>query len=304
MVPVVGRLAIMNNRPPGKGNPRAAFPPRSFVKGQDPFDAALPVIRSITRWVCRRYHLTGADAQDFRSEGELHFLKNDCAALRRFDGDSSLPTYINVIVQRLAIDYLRREFGSWRPSPQAKRLGFAAILLERYVRREGLSIEQAIETLRVNHGVALHPALREFCEALALRQPVPQRVPEDAASGVPSSEPSPDANLLSAEQDALARRARAALEHARQSLQPQERLILRMHYESNMSVASIARALHMDQRQLYREIKQLLERLRTHLESAGISREDVVTLLAGGTLTRNPGSDPSGEGGPPPACPV
>jgi RNA polymerase sigma factor (sigma-70 family) len=305
MLPVVSRLTIMNNRQPGKGKPRATAPPlQSLVQGQDLFVGALPVIRSIARWVCYRYHLTGADTQDFKSDVEFHFLKNDCAALRKFDGESDLSTYVNVIVQHLAIDYLSREFGRWRPSPEAKRLGFAAILLERYVKREGMTIEQALETLRVNHGVALHPALREFCVTLARRQPVPQRVTEDAAGDVPSQAPSPDADLLRAEQEALARRTRAALERARWSLKPEERLILKMRFESDMSVADIARALNQNQKQLYRRIKQLFERLRTSLEAGGVSQRDVVSLLEDGTLTRNPGSDPSDDDGPPPEDPA
>ena len=75
--------------------------------------------------------------------------------LRRFEGRSSLTTYITVVVQRLFLDRRNRLWGKWRPSAEARRLGPTAVLLERLVSRDGWSAEQALETLRVNHGVTV-----------------------------------------------------------------------------------------------------------------------------------------------------
>lgn len=265
---------------------------QSIVHAQDLFHSALPIINDISRIVSRRYRLS-VDTQDFQSEVRLHFMNRDYEVLRRFNHRSSLPAYVNAVVQHLAIDYLARERGGRvRTSPRAKELGLAAVLLEQYVVRDGLSSEEAIEMLRFNHGLAIHSALRAFCEDLAQRPPLRRMVPVDDASHVPSPGASPDAEIVRAEQDALRARTLAALERARQLLAPEERLLLKMHHESGMSVADIARARDLNQKRLYRTIDRLHARLQRSLAADGISQADVASLLADGTLTRNPNSDP------------
>jgi hypothetical protein len=51
-----------------------------------------------------------------------------------------------------------------------------------------------------------------------------------------------------------------------------------------VAVADIARALHLNQKRLYRTIAQLLATLRRGLEAEGISREEVHALFEGGAL--------------------
>jgi hypothetical protein len=120
---------------------------------------------------------------------------------------------------------------------------------------------------------------------LSLRPPSPQIVPEAAANGVESSAPSPEANVLRAEQGFLARRVQTALERARQGLAAEDRIILKMRFEDAVPVADIARALHLNQKRLYRTVGQLLERIRKSLEAEDISRDDVNALFAEGALS-------------------
>jgi RNA polymerase sigma factor for flagellar operon FliA len=254
------------------------------VEGEALFLSSLPVIDDITGQVCRRHHFTAAEADDFRSDVRLHFIDREYGALRRFEGRSSLPTYVNVVVQRLALDFRNRQWGKWRPSAEAKRLGPTAMLFERLITRDGWSIEQAAETMRVNHGVVLDDALRSLCEKLGQRGPSRQIVAEEEAHEVPSNAPGPDANVVRAEQGFLAKRVRTALDRARQALGPEERLILKMRFEDAVPVADIARALHLNQKRLYRTIEQLLARLRQGLEAEGLDRGDVSALFADGAF--------------------
>src|SRR5262249_50271643 len=180
-----------------------------------------------------------------------------------------------------------RQWGKWRPSAEAKRIGPPAILLERLVSRDGWSIEQAAETMRVNHGIVLDETLRALCVKLEQRRPARQLVEEEQALDVPSSAPGPDANVVRAEQGFLAKRVQTALERARQLLDPEERLILRMRFEDSVPVADIARALHLNQRRLYRTIERLLARIGQSLEAEGISRADVSRLFSEGIVTWN-----------------
>ena len=112
--------------------------------------------------------------------------------------------------------------------------------------------------LRVNHQVTIDGVLLAFCQRLSVRAPGRQFVPESEADQVESATPAPDANVLRAEQDFLAKRVRTVLDRARQALAPEQRLILKMRFDDGVPVADIARALHLDQKRLYRTIERLL----------------------------------------------
>jgi RNA polymerase sigma factor (sigma-70 family) len=256
----------------------------SSLKGEALFLDSLPVIDDITGQVSRRHGLFGADAEVFRSDVRLHFIENDYEVLRRFEGRSSLPTYVTVVIQRLFLDHRNREWGRWRPSAAAKRLGPSAILLERLILRDGWTPEQAIELLRTNNGLTLDDKLRVFCVELARRRPSRQFVDQEQAEQVATLDPAPDTKVVRAEQDFLAKRVQASLDRARQSLDPEEQLVLRMRFEDAISVADIARALHLNQKRLYRTIERLLARIGADLEAEGISRSDVSALFSDGVL--------------------
>src|SRR5262245_62099749 len=103
---------------------RPHIPPRVYL-------ACLRVIDDIAAQVCRRHRLSSTEAEDFMSEVRLHFIDRDYEVLRKFEGGCSVTTYVTVVIQRLLLDYRNREWGRWRSSAQAKRLGPTAILLER-----------------------------------------------------------------------------------------------------------------------------------------------------------------------------
>jgi RNA polymerase sigma factor for flagellar operon FliA len=240
----------------------------------------LPVIDHVTTQICRRHRLSAAETDEFRSDVRMHFLERDCDVLKQFEGRSSLPTYLTVVIQRLFLDRRNRLWGKWRPSAEARRLGPTAILLERLVTRDGWSAEQALEILRTNHGVAIDDTLRALCDKMTRKAPSRQFVGPDEADDMPPSNLQADANVLRAEQDFLAKRVQTALDRARQALGPDERLILKMRFEDGMTVSNIARALHLDQKRLYRTLDGILSRLGESLIRDGVSKEDVGALFA------------------------
>jgi RNA polymerase sigma factor (sigma-70 family) len=255
------------------------------LKDEALFLASLPVIDAVVDQVCRRHHLAAVEADDFASEVRLHFIERNYEPLRRFEGRSSLRTYLTVVVQRLFLDYRNRQWGKWRPSAEATRRGPVAILLERLVVRDGWTFEQAVETLRTNHRVDVDETLRALYEKLTQRTPARQFVAESEAEDVESGAPAADANVLRAEHDFLAKRVQTALERVRQTLAPDEQLILKMRFEDSVPVADIARGLHLDQKRLYRTIEQLLATLRQGLEAEGLDRDEVRALFADGVLS-------------------
>src|SRR5262245_9798638 len=199
----------------------------SSVSDETLFLSSLPLIDDVTLLVCRRHRLNGAEAEDFKAEVHLHFLERNSEVLRRFEGRSSLRTFLSVVINRLFLDYRNRLWGKWRPSADARRHGATAVLVERLVTRDGWALEQALEMLLINHQLRIDGVLLAFCQQLSARGPGRQFVPESEGDRIESSAPSPEDNILRAEQGFRAKRVRAALDRARQALAPEERLILK-----------------------------------------------------------------------------
>jgi RNA polymerase sigma factor (sigma-70 family) len=255
-----------------------------LVKDEKLFLANLPVINAVISQVCRRQRLSAAEADDFASEVHLHFIERNYEPLRRFEGRSTLRTFLIVVIQRLCLDYRNRTWGRWRPSIEAKRQGSIAILIERLMMRDGRSFDEVVETLRTNHSVEMNATLQALCVKLARRAPARQFVAEVEAVDVPSGAPLPEDNVLRGEQEFFAKRVQAALDRVRQTLPAEDGLILKMRFEDAVPVADIARALHLNQKRLYRSIEILLAMLRKRLEAEGISRQEVGSLFADGAL--------------------
>ena len=83
-------------------NPRSDRPFRrlravSAVKDDALFLDNLPVIDAAVGLVCRRHHLTAAEADEFAAEVRLHFVARDYEPLRKFEGRSSLLAKAAVI---------------------------------------------------------------------------------------------------------------------------------------------------------------------------------------------------------------
>ena len=275
----------MNNpRSAPQSSRRGVTLPGTLLKDEALFLANLPVIDAVVEQVCRRHHLSAAEADDFKSEVRLHVVERNYEPLRKFEGRSSLRTYLTVVVTHLFLDYRNRLWGKWRPSAEARRQGPVAILVERLVTRDGWSVEQVIDMLRVNHGIDAKEAIDVLLARMAQRAPARQFVGEAEAERVESPGPQADVHVVRAEQDFLAKRVQTALDRVRQTLSAAERVILKMRFDDGMPVAEIARALHLDQKRLYRTIEHLLVRLRGGLEAEGIDRAEIRALFADGAL--------------------
>src|SRR5687767_9861715 len=92
------------------------------------FEENLGAIERAIARVCREARLDGADAEDFASSVRLALLADDCAILRKFEGRSSMPTYLTIVVRRLLFDELRAT-GRWYASSEAQRRGPVAVQL-------------------------------------------------------------------------------------------------------------------------------------------------------------------------------
>jgi RNA polymerase sigma factor (sigma-70 family) len=235
-----------------------------------------------TASLCRRHGLFGDDADDFASWAKMKLLDKDYAVLRKFRGESSITTFLTVVLSRLFRDYRVSQRGRWRPSAAAKRLGPVAVRLETLVRRDRLRFGQAVEALR-SRGET-NQSERELSTlmagVLADVRGRPQVMPEESLAAIPSPD-SPERPLEESEAEVQRAAVRLAVARAVEGLSDEDRVILRLRFVKDSKISDIARALGLDQKPLYRRLDRLLETLRGELESSGISREQVYELLYG-----------------------
>src|SRR4051812_28238821 len=83
------------------------------------FLTELPTIERVAAFVTSRHRVPAAEAQEFASHVKMHIIESDYAVLKRFEGRSSLRTYLTVVIQRLFLDYRISQWGKWRPSAEA-----------------------------------------------------------------------------------------------------------------------------------------------------------------------------------------
>ena len=252
---------------------------RQSVEYETMFVSNLETIERVVRHVCQRQKLSGPAAEEFDSEVKVRLMERDYEVFRKFQHRSSLRTYLTVVIQRIYLDYRNHLWGKWRPSAEARRLGPVAIRLGTLIARGGYSFEQAAEHLRTNENIVATDA---DLNAFLVRLPIRTRramVSEEELDAMPDNSVSLDDGIFSGQRRADARRVLDALTAAMQSLEVQDRVILRLRFHDGFAVADIARALHLDQKPLYRRFDALLQRLRTAIESAGISRLEAVELV-------------------------
>jgi RNA polymerase sigma factor (sigma-70 family) len=259
--------------------------------------ANLDVLRELVRSQARRYGLSDEDRDELEAYVRLRLVENDYSILRRFEGRSSLRTYLTVVIQRLFIDFGNRAWGKWRPSAAARHLGPLAEALESLLYRRGLSFEEAAVVLLADSawGKLTRRQLKEVAEQLSPRtnrraMSTPDPRPEELDSA-----PDPEQATV---QRAMAASVAHALAAAFRRLQARDRLILRLRFVEGLSVAEIARTLSTPAKPLYSRIDKLLVRLRKDLRNAGVRAGDVAALLIGSPELELPG-DPLREIGAP-----
>lgn len=251
------------------------------------FLAQLPLIERLVAFTCRRQRFSAEEAEEFDSEVKLRLVDDDYAVLRKFEGTSSLSTYLTVVLQRLAIDFRRKRWGKWRPSAAAKRRGATALRLEELVWKDGFSQQEAFTLLRQRYGVTAGD--EELEELVAqLPQRTSRRGEEIENEELPepiADEANPEELLFATEERQQQSRALSLLEECLGELDGTDRLILRLRFDGDFTIADIARTLGLEQRRLYRTLPRLLEQLRVALEARGLGAE-IATLLPPNSISR------------------
>ncbi len=234
----------------------------------------LPLVERIVAATCRRHRLTREEAEDFGSVVKLKLIADDYATLRQFAGRCSLAGYLATVIQRAYSDHCNHLWGKWRPSAEARRLGPLAVRLDTLLHRDGLTLAEACARAA--------PEDRAEMERLATRLPsrIRRRIDgEERLAQTPAREASPEAEMIEHEGERTLAGVERALAEALERLAAEDRLLLQLRFYEGVTLASAARALGCDARQLYRRWEALRRELRQALERGGHDALEVAAAL-------------------------
>lgn len=228
--------------------------------------------------VCRRHCLFEEDAEEFAAWVQVRLIDNDYAVLRKYQGRSSLSTYLSTVVLNLLRDYRIQLWGKWRPSARAKRLGPTAVQLETLLYRDGYTFTEAAEILRLR---VKPPPTREDLEKIAGM--LPSRTRRGPAAGDETLETlgveaTVNGGLRDDEKARTLRRVQDALADAFSAFAPEDQLIMKLRFGSGFKVVQIAEFMGLAQKPLYARIQGNLGRLRAALEQSGVDAEAVADM--------------------------
>jgi RNA polymerase sigma factor (sigma-70 family) len=237
-------------------------------------------INRVAAMTCSKAGVQGADAEDFAGFIRMELMEDDYASIRKFRGESKLKTYLATVVVRRFHDYWRERRGRWRRSAVAERLGPPAGELETLVYRDGFRLDQAGEKLRTSGRTTLSDVeLAHLLEKLPRRGPLRPREVETEVLEAAEAPERADAGIASAETRAVYVRLMGTLRSALEQLDPEERMIVLMHFGEGRTLAEVSRTLRLEQKPLYRRVERLRRRLRVYLEHHGVHGDDVRGIL-------------------------
>jgi RNA polymerase sigma factor for flagellar operon FliA len=247
----------------------------------------LDLIDQIVRTTARRRHLSGVEQEDFASFVSLRLVEDDYAILRKFQNRSSLWTYLAAVIERMSLDFCVERWGRWRPSAMAERLGSVAVVLERLVSRDGHTLEEAIEIIRAHHAVGVSVSeLRAIWDQLPVRGKTTE-VGEEAAATVRSNDSS-DAGIEDAHRQQDIERLERALQAAFEGIAKQDRVIIALRFDENLSVAQIAKVTNSSVPTVHRRLDKSLKHLRKSLVEAGFAPAEISRMIGHPSIALSP----------------
>ena len=235
----------------------------------------LAVIDQVVQFVGRRHHLDGDAIEELQSAIRLKIIDNDYEVLRKFEGRSTIRTYLTAIVQRHFLDSRTALWGRWRPCALARRAGSPGVLLDQLVTRDALTLDEAITKVRERHDVS-EAELRRLAAVFPVRTPR-RFIGEEHLIGVPAEGGATPVDGAVMQDEA--QRAQAALEAALRALSDEDRVILKYRFVHGLQISQISRLTGLDQKPLYRRFDVIIKALRHELDTRGVSREHVSALI-------------------------
>lgn len=222
--------------------------------------------------------------------------QDDWSRLRAFTGRSTLATYIGALTLRLLEDFARARFGRVKPPLWVRRLGGIWLTLFRLLCLERFSPDEAVALIGNRHPgqtrAAEEAAYRLLGEITSCGEHRGEQTEFNEEIGLPDSEKECSVQEQQLEQQERHRlftilgrilfdgaaseadpRLLERIAAASISLEPKERLLLKLCYRDGVAVAEAGRMLGWNRHQVHGRLRRLLERLRQDLANAGLAEE-------------------------------
>lgn len=240
-------------------------------------EANVARIAQVVACAARRRRLSDQDREELLSILWTHMARDDYRVLRSFRGSSGITTYLTVVTERLVLDLRTAAWGKWRPSARARRHGGQAMLFERLVHRDGLSVEDAHKAVRRATGGSVD---RDVEIDLLRRVPYRRRqfVQLEQASHCPSPA-DPWLMLLDRQHARRGSEIGRRLELALRGLPTRDQVLLRMRHEQGLKVSEIATMLDLDAKKLYRRLAMIHAHMRARLVGMGVSPHEASDVV-------------------------
>jgi RNA polymerase sigma factor (sigma-70 family) len=247
----------------------------------------LDLVDQIVRTTGRRRHLSATEREDFASFVRLRLVEDDYAVLRKFQNRSTLWTYLAAVIERMSLDFCAEKWGRWRPSAMAERLGPIAVTLERLVTRDSHTIEEAMEIVRTNHGVGKSYAeLRRIWDQLPVRVRTSE-VGEEAAATVSGSDTS-EITVEESDRQKNIERLQRALAAAFEQIAAQDRVVIALRFDQDLSMVEIAKLTGSSVPTLHRRLDKSVKQLRLALTSEGFDPREIAELIGHHSIALSP----------------
>jgi RNA polymerase sigma factor (sigma-70 family) len=248
------------------------------TRGRELLETHLELIQRKLLHLSRRSGLPDIEAEEFRSWALFKLVDDDYRILGSWEGRSSFPTFLRVVLVNLLRDYRIHIWGRWRPSAASRRRGPESVLLERLLIRDGLSGDEAVERLRTEHGISPAPDdVARLAAAVPWRQQR-RRVGDEELLEI-AVDGQVEARIEEKERASTANRLRELLVPLLESLPAEDRLLLRLSFFEGLSMATIAPILGRPQKELYKVRERCLRTIRRSLSEAGLSSDQIRGLI-------------------------
>lgn len=249
----------------------------------DPHDAWQQFLTEYSGLIYQAVHYFDADPENAADCFQFvceQLIKDGAKRLRKFKGDgaATFPTWLRAVVRNLCIDWHRKQFGRTRPFRSVTRLSQFDQKVFRLVYEQNISVDESLSILASGFPNVTRANLdksRERIENVLTpnqRWTLSQRVAQKHSNGhgniqggealisdYPDPAPSPESQIVENER-------RKSLERALATLSPQERLLIRLRFEQDLTLDQVAKLLGLENAQRTdRRIKQVLEQLRKRM---------------------------------------
>jgi RNA polymerase sigma factor (sigma-70 family) len=256
-------------------SPRRASPPS---RGRALLEEHFVLVRKSLDRLGWNSGLPEHEADEFQSWALFKLVDNEYRILASWEGRSSFSTYLTVVLANLLRDYRIHVWGKWRPSAAARRQGREAVLLERLRFRDRLPWGEAIDQVWALPDSSLS---REELERIA--DSLPERsgrimVGEEELLRI-AVNGSVEEWIKNRERAPLAARVHETLLALLCALPPEDRLVLKLHFQDGFTIAALSLLLRIPQKRLYSRRDKCLEKLHQAFLEDGLGFEEVRELL-------------------------